>query len=599
VQVDPAAAAAQDRGDRRNTQVAIEAALLPALFESSSVAMISLDTAGKVLAVSPPAEGLLGYSEAELLDVTLHARVHYQRRDGAPRGVDECPLCRAVESAHPAVGEDDAFTRKDGVIVPVAWVVAPIVLAGEHTGAIIVFYDTVGARGPGLRAKVGTASGEAANLRLGLLADASHTLISAPSLRSGLGRVAQLLVPVAADWVVIDLLDEASGRIERAAVAHHNPALQEQGVARLGELPALRPEMIDPLAVTLRGGPTVHLTDFAPAPDLDALARARLDLFQRLGTAEAITAPMRTRTRTVGAITLVRSDPVRRYEAADLQLAGELATRAAFAVENALLLEQYEWRAESLQRALLPQVPDRLGGVRLSRLYRPTDDLSRVGGDWYDAFELRDGSIALVIGDVAGHDMSAASRMGAIRHKLRAIAQDRLAPPAEVLTRLDVVIQHIEPTDLVTLVYARLTVDPIVQQFVDPGVTAAWRVEWANAGHPPPLLLMPGEPPRFLDAAPDPPLGVTDAGRTTHRLSVPTGTALVLYTDGLVERREDASIDVGLARLVDRATDLLAGSGPVDLGTFPEDLVSIVRIPATDDIAVLAAHVSGGPLPAG
>jgi serine phosphatase RsbU (regulator of sigma subunit) len=396
--------------------------------------------------------------------------------------------------------------------------------------------------------------------------------------------MARLLVPVAADWVVLDLLDEQSGHLERTALVHRHPTLNARGSAQLGTLPQLRPGMTSSFARVLRGEPAVHLTTFPPAQQaLDDLDAARLELFHQLGAAEAVTAPMRTRSRTVGAITLVRSEPGRPYEPADLTFVSELATHAAFATENAMLLEQSELRAESLQRALLPDVPADLGPTRLAHLYRPTDDVAQVGGDWYDAFCLADDSTALVIGDVAGHDLHAAARMGAIRHKLRGIASDRIAPCSDVLRRLDAVVRRLAPGDLVTMIYARL---------VPPGDPAGtWTLEWSSAGHPPPLLLAPGTDPVLLPTDPDPPIGVVDVPRTDQRLSLPPGATIVLFTDGLIERAGE-SLDEGLSRLLRRAAALPppeAGGQTVD--GLPELLLDVVQGPAADDIAILAVHV--------
>ena len=568
--------------DRRDTRMAIEASLLPPLFDARGVAIVATDVSGLVTAMSPPAEDLLGFSEAELTGCPLHDRVRSHRPDGSASPPDERPLIQAIRDARSAAGEGEAFARKNGTIVQVAWAVAPIVIAGVRTGAIIALNDVQLPSGSRVRARL-DALGDA-NLRLALLADASHALLSATSLRAGLTQMARLLVPVAADWVVLDLLDEQTGLVERAALAHRDPVLHARGDAQLGPLPRLRPRMVSCFARVLRGEPTVHLTAI-PAVEqaLDELERTRLELFHELGATEAITAPMRTRSRTVGAITLVRNDPDRPYEPADQTFVTELATRAAFAAENAVLLEESELRAESLQRALLPDVPSAIGGARLAHLYRPTDDVAQVGGDWYDAFCLMDDSIALVIGDVAGHDMHAAGRMGAIRHKLRAIASDRVAPPSEVLRRLDAVIRRLAPGDLVTMIYARL-IPP-------PDADARWTLEWSSAGHPPPLLLPPGAEPALLPTDPDPPIGVIDLQRTDQRLDLPRGATIVLFTDGLIERAGE-SLDRGLTRLVRRAAALSppdAGDEPVD--TLPDRLLDVLQGPAEDDIAVLAVHV--------
>jgi serine phosphatase RsbU (regulator of sigma subunit) len=173
--------------------------------------------------------------------------------------------------------------------------------------------------------------------------------------------------------------------------------------------------------------------------------------------------------------------------------------------------------------------------------------------------------------------------MGAIRHKLRAIASDRVSPPSEVLWRLDAVIRRLAPGDLVTIIYARL-VPP-------PGDDAPWSLEWSSAGHPPPLLMSPGAEPTLLPTDPDPPIGVADCERTDQRLSLPRRATIVLYTDGLIERPGE-SLDRGLFRLVRRAAALKPPDGDEkDVDKLPDGLLDVLQGPAEDDIAVLAVHV--------
>jgi serine phosphatase RsbU (regulator of sigma subunit) len=295
----------------------------------------------------------------------------------------------------------------------------------------------------------------------------------------------------------------------------------------------------------------------------------------------------------------VRSDPHRTYRANDLTFAEELATRIAFAVENATLLERYERRAETMQRSLLPDVPATLRGLSLGHLYRPADDLARVGGDWFDAFGLKDGSVALVIGDMIGHDLHAATRMGAIRHKLRAIATDRMTSPSDVIFRLDDIVDQLGAGDMATLVYARLIpprhpamsgsgtgVVPTSVATSSIAPTGGWSMEWSNAGHLPPLLLEPAREPRLLTTDPDLPIGVSPSRRTDHRHAISAGTVVVLFTDGLVERA-GRSLDGGLARLIDATRTLHS----VDVHTLSAQIVAAVDPAASDDLAILAVHV--------
>ncbi|NAZ76565.1 SpoIIE family protein phosphatase, partial [Kineococcus sp. T13] len=578
------------RAGTRDTRVAIEASLLPSLFGGPHVAVVAVDRDGLITALTAEAELLLGYSESELVGEPLHERLHSQRRDGRPLARRDCPVVAALEGARPAVGEDDVLVRADGSLLLVSWAFAPTVLARTLTGGVLTFHVTVAGGDEGDRGDGGGGSGrgarrlalaEAANQRLALLADVSRLLSAAPAdLHEALEAVGRRVVPQLADWVVVDLLEEGSTtRARRVALVHRDPALEGRLRSELGPLPPLTPGSASPLAQVLQGGSLQHLCDVG-ALDAggDAAWGDRLSLVRRLGAASAITAPLQARGLTLGAVTLVRADPGRPFGSEDLAFVSDLAGRVAATVDTTWLLQREQRRAEQMQRALLPQLPDRVGGLELHGLYQPASDLAQVGGDWYDAFPLPGGGTALVIGDVAGHDLHAATRMGAIRHKLRALAADRVDRPAQVVTRLERVLARFAPDDVATLVHAHLRREP----------DGGGGLEWTCAGHPPPLLLVPGAAPRFLEAEADLPVGVAaDLPRHDTRAALPAGATVVLYSDGLVERREE-SLTVGLQRLL-RAARGLEQLPPQQLC---RQLLERVGPTGSDDIAVLVARLS-------
>jgi serine phosphatase RsbU (regulator of sigma subunit) len=202
------------------------------------------------------------------------------------------------------------------------------------------------------------------------------------------------------------------------------------------------------------------------------------------------------------------------------------------------LLREAEHRSASdvLQRSLLPQHLPRLAGLQVAARTLPGGSGNRIGGDWYDVIPLPTGHVGLVIGDVLGHDLTAASAMGQLRNALRAYALDDPSP-ASVLSRLNRAVDLLDVVELATCLYAVL----------DPGTL---RVTWASAGHLPPLVSPQEGPGHIVAADPGPPLGAVPAAHyVDHTLGLRRGESLALYTDGLVERR-GTSIDVGLAHLV-------------------------------------------------
>ena len=230
---------------------------------------------------------------------------------------------------------------------------------------------------------------------------------------------------------------------------------------------------------------------------------------------------------------------------------------------------------ETLQRHLLGLPPVVPAFESVAR-YLPAVRGTRVGGDWYDAFPAPDGGTVLVIGDVAGHDPEAAAAMAEVRGMLRAVAVDA-ASPAAVLRALDRVMAHPSTPALVTAVVATLA-------RTDAGATLCW----SNAGHPPPAIVAADGSVRLLERRPERLLGVTPrVPRTDAEAHLGPGDTLLLYTDGLVERR-DGTLDEGNAWLVD---ELLRRAGePLD--DLCDGLLAAVDSSARhDDAALLAVRV--------
>ncbi|HEU5006007.1 MAG TPA: GAF domain-containing SpoIIE family protein phosphatase [Jatrophihabitantaceae bacterium] len=227
--------------------------------------------------------------------------------------------------------------------------------------------------------------------------------------------------------------------------------------------------------------------------------------------------------------------------------------------------------ADLLERSLLPTRFPALEGLEFGGRYAPSED-RMIGGDWYDVFTLPSGDLWLVTGDVAGHSLQAAVRMGRVRSALRAYALLG-GGPAETLALTDRKVHHFEIDTMVTVVCA------VTRPPYD-------RFQICSAGHLPPVLAQPDRPTSLVELKVGPPLGaVRDAPpRVATEIDFPPGSLLALYTDGLVERRGEV-LDVGLRRL----RDTIRADAP-DL-VCRETMQRLVadRIPA-DDIAMLAVR---------
>jgi GAF domain-containing protein len=258
-----------------------------------------------------------------------------------------------------------------------------------------------------------------------------------------------------------------------------------------------------------------------------------------------------------------------------------LAGYTAQAVERALYLDERIAAARQMQEAMLTDLP-RVGHLELAAHYRPAATREMVGGDWYDAYPLPPGhgcaqSVAVTIGDITGHDLHAAAVMGQVRSMLRQSDLDHPgAAPSEVLAAFERANLHLGLEASGSLVHAHLH---------RTRGRSGWLIEWTNAGHPPPLLACPGAPVRHLRAhgiALFP--GLSDGPRRDRRRRLPPGSTLLLYTDGLVERRGD-----GLGSGGDALTDALHHARDLPLSELPAYLSDRVAGTAPeDDIAILA-----------
>jgi integral membrane sensor domain MASE1/anti-sigma regulatory factor (Ser/Thr protein kinase) len=224
---------------------------------------------------------------------------------------------------------------------------------------------------------------------------------------------------------------------------------------------------------------------------------------------------------------------------------------------------------ETLQRSLLPErLPD-VPGVDVAARYIPASHDVALGGDWYDIIPLPDGRVGFAVGDVAGHGVAAAASMGQLRMALRAYALEELEP-SDVMTRLNRVLRELHPNAMATLWYGNY--DPATRE-----------LRFASAGHPPPMLVDVRRTSRFLEAENGPPLGVVQhlgCGDASFHLDV--GTTILLYTDGLVERRR-VSIDDGLAALLARGRN-----APVELEELCGHVIGGMNDEPADDVALLA-----------
>jgi anti-sigma regulatory factor (Ser/Thr protein kinase) len=230
--------------------------------------------------------------------------------------------------------------------------------------------------------------------------------------------------------------------------------------------------------------------------------------------------------------------------------------------------------AETLQRSLLPKRIPPVAGMAIGVRYVPAGPGLDVGGDWYDVLETADGHLLAVVGDVVGHGLEAAASMGQIRNALRAYALEGLGP-GDAVARTSALVQAVGQGEMTTAAVVRF--DPATRS-----------LRYTCAGHPPPLVISPDGEVVRLEGGRTLPLGVAPLVPDEASATVPDGATLLLYTDGLVERR-GSSLDAGIARLSETA----AAAAAEDVDALLDQVLALAGESRSDDVALLALR----PLP--
>ena len=426
------------------------------------------------------------------------------------------------------------------------------------------------------------ATARAANTRLAALAAISAQL--ADNLATGettLDKLPGIVATQFTGWVVSAGLDPRH-HVTRLHVAHADPDRHATAEATAAALTAWTStatgrQLIQTALQQLMTGP-LHTT--LDTQTVNQVAdTAGLDLLVGVDGAALVVAPLTARGVQVGLIALLR-DGRRGYDAEELAAVADLGVRAGVAVDNARLYAREHDAALTLQRSLLPQLPT-LDGFDVAATYQPAHNQAEVGGDWYDVLDLPGSAgVGVAVGDVMGHDLQAAAAMGQLRSVLRSYAWSGDGPAA-VISRLDDLVRGLDMAALATCVYA----------IVCPDEDGSCTVTYTLAGHPPPMIWHPDGHVEHLTEALTSPVGVAGDHRTITQAvtDLPVGAYLVLYTDGLVERRR-RDIDDSITALTHTLQDAPRGCTAEKLCAHIVD--TLTSDDHDDDICVLVLRRS-------
>ncbi|MFI6494919.1 SpoIIE family protein phosphatase [Streptomyces sp. NPDC050564] len=438
--------------------------------------------------------------------------------------------------------------------------------------------------------------------RLAILGEASKRIGTTLDVMQTGQELADLAVPLLADYVTVDLAESVPLGEEPLArlglQGGRTPALRRAGLASIRqEAPdslAARGEPVfvppaSPFTNVLRSGKSHFepVLDTSPGTWLDHhdAVRAAIDDY----TAHSlIVVPIHARGAVLGVAVFVRTHDRAPFEEDDLLLAEELVSWAALSLDNARQYARERSAALALQRHLLPHYATGGSAADVASRYLPADSHHGVGGDWFDVIQLPGARVALVVGDVVGHGINAAATMGQLRTAVRTLA-DMDMPPDELLTRLDEQVIRLagagaDPGDPANATMAATCLYAVY----DP---ATWCCTMARAGHPPPAIVDPHGDVTFARLPAGAPLGLGLVPFESVTVQLPEHTTLAFYTDGLIEDRNQ-DIDVGM----DRLATVLAQRG-LTLDELSSSVVETLpaRAPSDDVTLLLARTRSLGP----
>ena len=558
------AALALDNAGLFSELASAEARLTAALGSLAEAVTVQSRTGELIYANEAAAESLGFESVDQLLTTPPHeivSRFESFHEDGSPLRMEDLPGRRVLAGEEPepvVVRAIDKQTGEEKWRITKATGVRNV--HGEVELAVNIIEDVTEVK--------------RAELAQRLLADVGEVLASSLDYEQTLQQVAEMAVPELADWCGVSMPD-GRGLIRQVAVAHVDP----EKISFARELGARYPQRDDDptgAAAVIRDGRTQVVNDI---PD-ELIARAardpeHLELIRGLGLRAVTVVPMKTGGQTIGALTLVTAESGRSFSEGDVELAEELARRAATAVVNARLYTERSHIAQTLQRGLLPPRLPEIPGWASATLYRPAGEQNWVGGDFYDAFPIEDGWM-LLVGDVAGHGPEAASLTAQARYTLRTTAM-LTGSPLAALDQLNTELVGSHPG------MALCTAACVLLREVDGG----GRAEVVCAGHPLPLVLRNGAVEAIGRFGPM--LGAWgDKTWTPVDVPIHPGDTLVLYTDGVVDA-EGAEERFGEQRL----EAVLAGARDADEAVQRIDRALSefeVGDQAADDTAVLAVN---------
>jgi PAS domain S-box-containing protein len=539
---------------------------LPSVLETMPNAFFSLDEGLTIASVNAEAERLLRKPRNELLGSNFLSAFP----EGAGAGFDR-RYWHAIESGQSVVFEE-FFAPFDRWFEVHAW--------PDREGLNVYFSDVSERRNTEFAQSVALDEARQAQARLTFVADVSTRLHGAVTPAELYERLSRTIIAYTADWCTVVV--PSGEELIRVAAAHRDHILDVLAKRLVGGYP--HPfSGPSPGVVVYRSGEPLRLRQLAQqiVTDLDdSIASAAYGRTLRLlGDGPGLIMPIFFNGDVAAVLTMVRTggDP---FSDADIAAMTQVTATVADLLDDALHLETQRETASALQAAALPRTLPTSDRLALAAGYRAASEGIQVGGDWYDAFELQSGHIALVVGDAAGHGLQSAALMTQMRNALRAHLFDSFGP-SESIAKLSSFIATQEPEAFATLICVEI--DPTTGDGI-----------WASAGHPAPILLNRQGVSVHLHGKPAPPIGSGDPQSLSrpveHPIVLNAGDRLVMFTDGLFERR-GVDLEIGLTHLMITAEQTRS----TDVTTACESILREMLLGShDDDVCLLIADFNPG-----
>ncbi|MBE0448614.1 MAG: SpoIIE family protein phosphatase [Actinobacteria bacterium] len=542
----------RDITERRRTEEEREqlANRIRLLLESTDEGIYGIDPDGYCTFINRAAADMVRYKPEEVMGSNMHELIHHRHSDGSPYPADECPILHAFRVGQGVRLASEVFWRKDGTSFPIEYSSHPIIEEGVIKGAVVTFTDITERK------------------RAEQLGDALNEIKSTISSTLDFDRIMQGVTIESAKAIGCDTaavtLREGDSWVARYAYGFPQEFIGMQFTNREAPLMDLAARIKRPVAVN------------------DAYNDERTDreVMERYGILSTLAIPLMIRGDVIGVLFFnYRSAPIT-FTEAQVDFAGNLGMSISFALENARLYEAKRNIADTLQSAIL-KVPKEIPGLDFGYLYRSATEVARIGGDLYDFFELENGKVGFVIGDVSGKGLEAAAITSIVKSTIRAFAYRDCNPSYVLAEANSAIAKQVEGGQFITAIYG--TID-----------TASGSVVMASAGHPDPFICDPEGCIQKI-ARRNPPLGIfpgTDFASFEARLN--PGDTIVLYTDGLIEAKYNGEL-FGDER-VQEVLDLINLEPTKEIvDTLLSSAQEYSKNKLSDDIAIVALRYVGAP----